>query len=122
MPEEFKYGDRIYYVPRLDKRLTRYLPVTAVRMSLVPPLLILGHTIVIRPRQKQNGIVATDRIGSFWISKEAYKAHRAFLSLPLWRRLSLRLGFAPGQGKRNGRGWAEALIKTMQTALSTRSG
>ncbi len=87
MRNDFNPGDRIYYIPKFDKGSTRYLPVTAVRFSLVPPLLIFGENIVIQPKKKKNGNIAKDSIGSFWVSKEAYEAHQARLSQYIWQRL-----------------------------------
>jgi len=92
MRSEFNFGDRIYYVPKFDKGRTRYLPVTAVRLSLVPPLLILGENIVIHPQKKKNGNIARDSIGSFWMSKEAYDAHQARRSRSIWQRLPALCG------------------------------
>lgn len=92
MSYRFKYGERLYYVPKFDSRLARHVMITQLHLSQVPPLLVLGHHIRISPREQKNGKVAQTRIGSFWISKEAYETHRANSSQPFRRLLSLRLG------------------------------
>ncbi len=98
MSDEFRYGQRLYYVPKFDARLARHVPITQLRLSQVPALLVLGHHMLISPRKQQNGKVAQTSIGSFWISKAAYEVHKARLSESLWRRL---LGLAR-PGKLNG--------------------
>ncbi len=98
MSDEFRYGQRLYYVPKFDARLARHVPITQLRLSQVPPSLVLGHHMLIFPRKQQNGKLAQTRIGSFWISKAAYEVHRARLFKPVWRRL---LGLAR-PGKLNG--------------------
>ena len=86
MSVEYSYGCQIYHVPKFDARLARYLPVTRVRLSSKPPIVVLGHHIVISPERKANGSVARDRVGSFWVSKEAYEAYLAWRAQPVWRR------------------------------------
>ncbi len=99
MSEELKFGGRIYYVPRYDSRLARYILITRVRLSHPPPIVVLGEHVVISPNKKKNGNVAKTKIGSFWVSKEAYEAHQAYLSQPVWRRLALALRSAARKSK-----------------------
>jgi hypothetical protein len=100
MQHTFRFGDEIYYVPKFDARLARYIPITRLRLTLTPPLLILGHHLVISPKPSKNGNIAYDNVGSYWLSKEAYEAHRAAKAQPLWRRLRAFLGFNASQGRR----------------------
>ncbi len=100
MSAEFSYGDRIYYVPKFDTRLARYLPVTCVRLSSKPPILVLGHHIVISPERRASGSVARDRVGSFWVSKEAYEADLAWRAQPVWRRYLYGPGFENLKGRK----------------------
>jgi hypothetical protein len=85
-------GAQVYYVPRYDERLARYLPVTRVHFSLVKPLVTLGHQLVIAPRPSADGTVARDKIGDYWISKDAYEAHRTRRGRSMWRRFCAALG------------------------------
>ena len=72
--EEFSVGSPVYYVPECDRALAQYVPVTHVHTSLRRPLLTLGNQLVIVPRLKRNGMLARDKGGSYWISKEAFEA------------------------------------------------
>ncbi len=36
MSHRFKYGERLYYVPKFDRRLARYVMITQLRLSHVP--------------------------------------------------------------------------------------
>jgi hypothetical protein len=74
MTEEFCVGSPIYYVPECNSALAQYVPVTRVHFSLRRPLLTLGKQLVIAPKLKQNGMLARDKSGSYWISKEAFEA------------------------------------------------
>ena len=74
MKEEFSVGSPVYYVPECDAALAQYVPVTRVHSSLKRPLLTLGKQLVIAPKLKQNGMLARDKGGSYWISKEAFEA------------------------------------------------
>jgi hypothetical protein len=74
MKENISLGSRIYYVPECDKALAQYVAVTRVHTTLSRPLLTLGKELVITPKLKQNGMLARDRGGSYWISKEAFEA------------------------------------------------
>jgi hypothetical protein len=91
MRHTFRFGAKIYYVPKFDDRLARYVPITSLRLALKPPILILEHHLVISPKLGKNGNIARDRVGSYWISKEAYEASRA--PGALWRRISNYLEF-----------------------------
>ena len=71
-------------MPKFDVRLSRYVPITCLRLVLNPPLIVLGNHLVISPNLRSNGMLARNRVGSFWISKEAYEA---FGAQSLWRRL-----------------------------------
>lgn len=86
MQYQVSLGAQVYYVPRYDERLARYLPVTRVHFSLVKPLVTLGHQLVIAPKPAADGSVARDKIGDYWISKDAYDAYRMRRGRPLWRR------------------------------------
>jgi hypothetical protein len=77
MRYEFKYNQKIYYVPEFDKRLARHIPITQLRLSQVPPLLELGCQVRLSPRSQANGKVGQTGAGTFWISKEAYEAYEA---------------------------------------------
>jgi hypothetical protein len=85
MSDQFRYNQRIYYVPRFDKRLARHVPITQLRLSQEPPLLVLGHHIRISPRPQTNGRIAETGAGSFWISKDAYEAYEAHPAKTFWR-------------------------------------
>ena len=74
MIEEFSVGSPVYYVPECNSALAQYVPVTRVHFSLRRPLLTLGKQLVIAPKLKQNGMLARDKSGSYWISKEAFEA------------------------------------------------
>ena len=74
MIEEFGVGSPVYYVPECDSALAQYVPVTRVHSSLRRPLLTLGKQLVIAPKLKRNGMLARDKGGSYWISKEAFEA------------------------------------------------
>lgn len=88
MQHSFRLGERIYYVPQYDTRLARYVPITRLRLSLTPPIIILGHHLVLSPRPSKDGNIARDYVGSFWISKEAYEAYRIGRQQSLWHRIS----------------------------------
>ncbi len=77
MKSEFSLGSSIYYVPKCDSGLASYVPVTRVHSALKPPLLTLGNQLVIAPKLTQAGMVARDKGGSFWISKEAFEGSPA---------------------------------------------
>ncbi|MGO9547392.1 MAG: hypothetical protein ACLPPF_21685 [Rhodomicrobium sp.] len=77
MEERFSLGLPIYYVPKHDSRLARYVRVTHVHSKLPRPLLTLGEQLVIAPKLSRSGRVAQDKCGSFWISKEAFEAQSA---------------------------------------------
>ncbi len=81
----FRFGAQIYYVPKFDPRLARYIPITCLRLSLNPPLLVLGHHLAISPKLQENGNIARDFVGTYWISKEAYEAYNAREGI--WRRI-----------------------------------
>ncbi len=72
--EDFRVGSPIYYVPECDKSLAQYVPVTHVHTSLRRPLLTLGKQLVIELKPKANGMLARDKGGSYWVSKEAFEA------------------------------------------------
>ena len=74
MNPTFSVGLPVYYVPRYDARLAKYVPVTRIHRSLKPLLLTLGEQLVIAPNLARNGKLAQDRGGSYWISKEAFEA------------------------------------------------
>jgi hypothetical protein len=74
MKEEFGVGAPVYYVPECDRALAQYVPVTSVHSSLKRPLLTLGRQLVITPKLRRNGMLARDRGGSYWVSKEAFEA------------------------------------------------
>lgn len=73
MKEEFSVGSPVYYVPKCDAALAQYVPVTRIHSSLKRPLLTLGKELVIAPKLKGNGMLARDKCGSYWISKEAFE-------------------------------------------------
>jgi hypothetical protein len=77
MKEEFCVGAPVYYVPKCGKELAQYVPVTRVHSSLKQPLLTLGGQLVIAPKLTPDGMLARDKGGSFWISKEAFEAAQA---------------------------------------------
>jgi len=77
MKTEFSLGSPIYYVPKYDTGLASYIPVTRVHFALRRPLLTLGNQLVIAPELTPAGMVASDKGGSFWISKEAFEASPA---------------------------------------------
>ena len=91
MQKSFRLGESIYYVPKHDARLARYVPITRLRLSLTPPILVLGHHLVISPKLWKNGNIARDWVGSYWVSKEAYEAYRAIGQQSLWCRMRLFL-------------------------------
>jgi hypothetical protein len=74
MNKDIGVGSRIYYVPECDKALAQYVAVTRIHASLKQPLITLGKELVIAPKLKRNGMLARDRGGSYWISKEAFEA------------------------------------------------
>jgi len=74
MKDEFSVGSPVYYVPECDTALAQYVPVTRVHSSLKRPLLTLGKQLVIAPKLNRNGLLARDKGGSYWISKEAFEA------------------------------------------------
>ena len=84
MRHTFKLGTKIYYVPKNDLRLARYVPVTRLRLSSKPPLIVLGYHLVISPTPKKNGKLARTSVGSYWQSREAYEAYQARKAQPLW--------------------------------------
>ena len=86
MENRYRYGQRVYYVPKYDQRLARYVPITRLHLSLNPPMVVLAYHISIAPRLDKWGNVARDRVGTYWISKEAYEAHCARPSA--WQRLT----------------------------------
>jgi len=53
------------------------VPVTRVHSSLKQPLLTLGRQLVIAPKLTTDGMLARDKGGSFWISREAFEAAQA---------------------------------------------
>jgi hypothetical protein len=73
MKDEFCVGSPVYYVPECGKEPAQYVPVTRVHSSLKPPLLTLGRQLVIAPKLTPDGMLARDKGGSFWISKEAFE-------------------------------------------------
>ncbi len=77
MKTEFSLGSPIYYVPKYDRGLAGYVPVTRVHSALRRPLLTLGNQLVIAPKLTQTGMLARDNGGSFWISKEAFEGSPA---------------------------------------------
>ncbi|MFY9639495.1 MAG: hypothetical protein WCD20_15665 [Rhodomicrobium sp.] len=77
MTPNFRLGSPIYYVPKCDTGLAGYIPVTRVHAALRRPLLTLGNQLVIAPKLTPAGMVASDKGGSFWISKEAFEASPA---------------------------------------------
>ncbi len=93
MRHNVRLGSKIYYVPRSDERRARYVPVTRLHLSLAYPLVTLGQDLVIAPNPAEDGSVARDGVGHYWISKDAYEAHQARQEKSLWRRLrsALRL-------------------------------
>ncbi len=87
MQHQVRLGEEIYYVPKYDERLARYFPVTRLHLSLVPPLLTVGRDLVISPRPYADGAIARDKIGGFWISKDAYEAYKARRAQSMWARI-----------------------------------
>jgi hypothetical protein len=72
--EEFSLGSRVYYVPECDTALAQYVAVTRIHARLKQPLLTLGCQLVIAPKLRRNGMLARDKGGSYWVSKEAFEA------------------------------------------------
>ncbi len=91
MQKSFRLGESIYYVPKHDARLARYVPITRLRLSRTPPILVLGHHLVISPKLWKNGNIARDWVGSYWISKEAYEAYIAIVQQSFWYRMRILL-------------------------------
>jgi hypothetical protein len=87
MRHDLRLGSQVYYVPRFDERRARYVPVTRLHLSLAPPLVTLGHQLVIAPEPAADGSVARDNVGDYWVSKDAYEAYRARKAQSMWRRL-----------------------------------
>jgi hypothetical protein len=77
----------IYYVPKYDERLAQYFPVTRLHPSVVPPLVTVGGDLVIAPKPSADGKIARDALGGFWISKDAYEAHKARVGRSFWGRI-----------------------------------
>lgn len=73
MKAGFSLGSSVYYVPRCDRGLAKYVQVTRVHFSLKQPLLTLGNQLVIAPKLTPRGMLARDKAGTFWISKEAFE-------------------------------------------------
>jgi hypothetical protein len=88
MHTQFRLGEKLYYVPKHDSPRGAYLTVTRLHLSLTPPLITLEGELVISPKVSKSGIVAEDRLGSCWVSKEAFEAHLEHGAQPIWRRLS----------------------------------
>ncbi len=93
MQPQVRLGAQIYYVPKFDAALARYVPVTRLHFSLNPPLVTLGHHLVIEARPSLDGTLGRDRVGTYWISKEAYEAHQARKAQSIWRWLELAFRF-----------------------------
>ena len=55
MRHNLRLGSQVYYVPRFDERLARYVPVTRLHLSLAPPLVTLDHQLVIAPGLRRTG-------------------------------------------------------------------
>jgi hypothetical protein len=87
MQHQVRLGTPIYYVPDYDERLARYFPVTRLHLSLLPPLVTVGHCLVMAPKPSPDGNIARDKIGGYWISKDAYEAYKARRNGSLWRRV-----------------------------------
>jgi len=87
MQHQVRLGTPIYYVPDYDERLAGYFPVTRLHLALPSPLVTVGHHIVIAPKPSAHGEIARDKIGGFWISKDAYEAYKARRPVSLWRRV-----------------------------------
>lgn len=85
MKEEFSVGSPVYYVPECDRTMAQYVPVTRVHSSFKRPLLTLGNQLVIVPKLKRNGMLARDKGGAYWISKEAFEAQPGASALPARR-------------------------------------
>jgi hypothetical protein len=86
MKEEFSVGSPVYYVPKCDSALAQYVPVTRVHSSLKRPLLTLGKQLVIAPEHTRNGMLARDKGGSYWVSKEAFEASPGPTARRAWGR------------------------------------
>ena len=82
MIEEFGVGAPVYYVPECDSALAQYVPVTRVHPFPKRPLLTLGKQLVIAPKLRRNGMLARDKGGSYWISKEAFEAQPSARTAP----------------------------------------
>ena len=78
MNTEFTLGSDLYFVPRWDAGLASYVRVTRIHSALKRPLLTLGNQLVIAPQLQASGMVARDKAGSFWISKEAFESSRSW--------------------------------------------
>jgi hypothetical protein len=76
METEFNVGSRVYYVPEYDRGRAQYVAVTRIHTSLKLPLLTLGSQLVITPKLTRDGMLARDKCGSYWVSKEAFEASR----------------------------------------------
>jgi hypothetical protein len=79
MNTEFRLGSALYFVPRWHADLASYVRVTRIHSALKRPLLTLGNQLVIAPKLDASGMVARDKAGSFWISKEAFESSRNWL-------------------------------------------
>jgi hypothetical protein len=104
MIEEFGVGSPVYYVPECDSALAQYVPVTRVHSFPKRPLLTLGKQLVIAPKLRRNGMLARDKGGSYWISKEAFEAQPRPRGAP-----GLGLPVASAQDKRD-HSWAPAFF------------
>lgn len=78
MDTEFRLGSALYFVPRWDTNLAGYVRVTRIHPALKRPLLTVGNQLVIHPRPDASGMVARDKAGSFWVSKEAFESSRSW--------------------------------------------
>jgi hypothetical protein len=93
MQSQVKLDTPIYYVPEYDERLARYVPVTRLHLSVIPPLVTVGGDLVIEPKPSADGKIARDKIGGYWISKDAYEADKARRARSLWGRIRDALSF-----------------------------
>ncbi len=87
MRHQVRLYSQIYYVPQYDERLARYFRVTRLHLSVVPPLITLGSDVVIAPKPSSDGKIAGDKLGGYWISKDAYEAHKARRAQSWWGRI-----------------------------------
>lgn len=92
MQHQVRLGTPIYYVPNYDETLAAYFPVTRLHLSLVTPLVTVGHCHVIAPRPSDDGSIARDKIGGYWISKDAYEAYKTRKAGSVRRRIFGALG------------------------------